>query len=85
MTTRRSLAEVCHHMTKTFREELRGKPRRLDWTTQPSPYKDCRSGRKWVSLLLVVYNEDRTFQDRRWLESGRSMSDRTANTFRTGS
>ena len=52
MTSRRSLAEAYHQMTKYFREEVTENPRRLDWATQPAPHKEYHSERK---VELVHY------------------------------
>lgn len=41
-----TLAEIYHQKTKYFREEIANNPRQLDWSSQPSPFKDYHSERK---------------------------------------
>ena len=41
-----SFAEIYHQKTKYFREEIAGNPRQLDWSAQPSPFKDYHSENK---------------------------------------
>ena len=41
-----SFAEIYHQKTKYFREEMAGNPRQLDWSSQPSPFKDYHSEHK---------------------------------------
>lgn len=36
----KSFAEIYHQKTKYFREEIASNPRQLDWSRQPSPFKD---------------------------------------------
>jgi len=47
-----SLAEIYHQKTKYFREEIANKPRQLDWSSQPAPFKDYHSERK---IDLIPY------------------------------
>ena len=52
MKSTRSFAEVYHQETKYFRSEIMRDNRQLDWSAQPSPFKDIHSDRK---VELVHY------------------------------
>lgn len=41
-----SFAEIYHQKTKYFREEIASHPRQLDWSAQPSPFKEYHSEHK---------------------------------------
>lgn len=47
-----SFAEIYHQKTKYFRDEIANNPRQLDWSSQPSPFKDYHSDKK---IDLIPY------------------------------